>query len=576
MLQKIGYSLMMLGAIGSTAAMRLAADEPGAHLPHRWVYLQTNLLVDANVERNLALFQRAARAGYNGIVLTDSKFMRWDSLPERYVENVRRTRRACRKLKLDLIACVCPIGYSNDLLSRDPNLAEGLPVVKAPFVAQGGRLVPADRSAKIVNGSFEEHKRDMPTGWSFVDQPGEVSFIDREVTFDGKCSLRMEDVGVRNQYGNGRACQAIEVEPFRYYHVSVAVKTQDFDTPGNVRVAAIAPDGRDLQHYQAKIEKTQDWQRVDVTFNSLDNKKVNLYFGVWGGKRGKIWWDDARIEPGGLVNLVRRAGAPLTVTSEDGRTDYVEGDDFAKIEDPKLGTVPWPGEYTVWHEQPVVKIPAGSRIADGEVVLLSYCHTAIIYSGQVMCCMAEPKLYEILKWQVAQVHANLQPDGYFLSHDEIRLQGWDASCRHSGKTPGELLADNVARCVEIIRAEDPGKPICAWSDMFDPAHNAPKTGKYYLVRGDGPWFGSWKGLPKDAVIVNWNSDPAKRAESLAHFAGRGHKQILAGYYDGPVDAITPWLADAKRAGGVVGAMYTTWQNRYEDLEAFAKMMSQHR
>ncbi len=112
--------------------------------------------------------------------------------------------------------------------------------------------------------------------------------------------------------------------------------------------------------------------------------------------------------------------------------------------------------------------------------------------------------------------------------------------------------------------------------MFDPAHNAAKTGTYYLVRGDGPWYGSWKGLDKDVVIVNWNSDPAKRGESLAHFAGRGHKQILAGYYDGPVAAISPRLEDARRAGGLVGAMYTTWQSRYDDLEAFAAELSKRR
>jgi len=28
--------------------------------------------------------------------------------------------------------------------------------------------------------------------------------------------------------------------------------------------------------------------------------------------------------------------------------------------------------------------------------------------------------------------------------------------------------------------------------MFDPFHNAKKAGKYYLVKGDGPWFGSWQ------------------------------------------------------------------------------------
>jgi hypothetical protein len=564
--------------LGAAANTHLAAEKTSpAELAHRWVYLQTNLLVDENVERNLKLFERAAKAGYNGVVLADSKFMRWDILPKRYLENVRRTREACRKLKLDLIACVCSIGYSNDVLSRDPNLAEGLSVVEAPFVAKEGKLVPAEGSTKFVNGSFEEHKRNMPSRWNFVDQPGEVSFIDTKVTFDGKCSLRMEDIGARNaKYANGRACQAIAVEPFRYYHVSAAVKTQDFEAAGNVRIAVITPEGVTLNHYEPRIERTQDWNRVDITFNSLEAKKVNVYFGVWGGKRGKIWWDDCRIEPAGLVNVVRRTGAPVKVASEDRATDFIEGEDYAKIEDPKLGTVPWPGEYTVWHEQPAVKIPEGSRIRDGQTLLLSYYHTAIIHSGQVMCCMAEPKLYEILRWHVGQVHKNLQPDGYMLSHDEIRVQGWDASCRRTGKTPAEILATNVAQCIKIVRREDPGKPVYAWSDMFDPLHNAAKSGPYYLVRGQGPWHGAWEGLDKDVVIVNWNSDPAKRADSLAHFAGRGHKQILAGYYDGPVAAIAPWLEDARRTGSLAGAMYTTWQSRFDDLERFAAELERRR
>ncbi len=565
----IGSWMVAVGIVASQLATGARASE----LAHRWIYVQTNLLVDENVERHLKLFERAAKAGYNGVMLADSKFMRWDLLPGRYLENVRRVREACRRLHLDLIACVCPMGYSNDLLSRDPNLAEGLPVVNAPFQARDGRLVPADRSASLANGSFEEHRNDMPRGWGFVDQPGVVSFIDTDVVYDGKCSLRMEDMGVGNApHGNGRASQPVAVEPFRYYHVSAAVKTQDFEAAGNVRIAVITPDGAVLNHYEPRIERTQDWKRIHITFNSLEARKVNVYFGVWGGKRGKIWWDDCRVEPGGLVNVVRRAGAPIKATSEDGSTEFVEGKDFSTVEDPKLGRDPWPGEYSVWHDPPVVKIPPGSRIHDGQTVLLSYYHTAIIHSGQVMCCMAEPKVYEILRWHVGQVQKNLQPDGFMLSHDEIRVQGWDASCQRSGKTCAQLLADNVARCAEIVRREAPGKPIYVWSDMFDPHHNASQSGYYYLVRGQGPWFGSWEGLDREIVIVNWNSNPAKRAKSLAHFAERGHRQILAGYYDGPVAAIVPWLEDARRTGGLIGAMYTTWKGSYNDIEAFARAL----
>ena len=234
-----------------------------------------------------------------------------------------------------------------------------------------------------------------------------------------------------------------------------------------------------------------------MTFNSLEFSQVNLYLGVWGGKRGKIWWDDVRLEPGGLVNVVRRDGAPLRVTSADGQTVYQEGRDFQNARDPKLGMIPWPGGFTAWHEPPVITVPPGSRIRDGQKVLLSYYHTALIYEDQVMCCMAEPKVYEILRWQLAQVHKHLQPDGYFLQHDEIRVQGWDESCRRTGKTPGELLAENVRKCVELVRGEDPGKPIYVWSDMFDPHHNAaqdrpvlPGQGRRAVVRlVEGPGQG---------------------------------------------------------------------------------------
>ena len=73
----------------------------------------------------------------------------------------------------------------------------------------------------------------MPTGWSFVDQPGKITFIDTAVKFEGRASLRMQDIGLHDpQHGHGRACQTLTVKPFRYYHVSAAVKTQDFEAAG--------------------------------------------------------------------------------------------------------------------------------------------------------------------------------------------------------------------------------------------------------------------------------------------------------------------------------------------------------
>ena len=560
-----------LAATALCAPIAAAETQGGVRvqLRHRWVYISTNLLVDTHVERTLAVMARAARAGYTGIALADSKFMRWGTLPDRYAQNVARVRAAAAKLKIDIIPCVMPIGYSSSLLSRNPNLAEALPARDAPFVVQKGRLVPVDDSLKLANGSFEAYRAHRPGGWEWTDQPGKISFVDTAVVRHGRASLRMQDISKHSpQHGHGRVMQTLKVTPYRYWHVSAWVKTQNFAAAANVKLLVLG-GGRTLNHFRPNIAPTQNWRQVHATFNSLDNKEVRLYLGVWHGQGGTIWWDDVRVEPGGLVNVVRRKGAPLKVTSDDGTTTYVEGRDFDGARDPKMGNASYKGNFDVWHAHPVITVPPGSRLKERQRVRISYHHVPIVGRSQVMCCMNEPGVYKVLDWQIDQVHKHFSPPGYFMQHDEIRVHGWDASCQATRRTGGQMLADNVRRCAQIIRKRDPGKSLYVWSDMFDPHHNAPNSGTYYLVKGDGPWHESWKGLDKNITIVNWNARPSKRLASLKHFEALGCKQILAGYYDGQPGSIKGWLADAAKVKGVVGVMYTTWRGRYDDLEEFA-------
>jgi hypothetical protein len=103
--------------------------------------------------------------------------------------------------------------------------------------------------------------------------------------------------------------------------------------------------------------------------------------------------------------------------------------------------------------------------------------------------------------------------------------------------------------------------------MFDPHHNARDS--YYLVRGS--LRGSWEGLESSVGIVNWNR--GKAAASLNWFSDRGHPQIIAGYYDGDVpENVGHWKKAADNVDRVRGYMYTTWRNRYDDLEAFARLV----
>ena len=56
------------GLVISLALLPVSADEK---LEQRWLYLQTNLQVAENVPTTEALLRRAAKAGYNGLVLAD-------------------------------------------------------------------------------------------------------------------------------------------------------------------------------------------------------------------------------------------------------------------------------------------------------------------------------------------------------------------------------------------------------------------------------------------------------------------------------------------------------------------------
>jgi hypothetical protein len=545
------------------------AAEPAPRYEQRWFYAMHNLLVDKSVDDLIALIDRAGKSGYNGVVIADYKFNILERMGPNYFKNVARVKEAAAAAKLEIIPTVFPIGYSAGLLAHDPNLAEGLPVKEAPFVVKGreATLVP-DPAAKLVNGGLEETKGDRFVGFSFQDDPGKATFADRDVVHGGKVSCRMEEISTNSTSGNCRLTQKVKVRPWACYRFTCWAKTKDYKSKGEFKLMAIG-GGKGSPHltfFDGHLKPTQDWTQYEVVFNSLDQNEVQLYVGQWGGGTGTLWLDDLGFEELSLVNVLRRDGCPLVVASEDGKTVYEEGKDFLAVRDAKLGTDPYAGEYKYRHAGPTLQLTENSRIKDGDKLRVSWYHPILTHEYQVMCCLSEPKVYELLKDQAKRVNDLLKPSTFFMSHDEIRVAGWCKACQDAKKTPGALLADNARRCVEIIKEINPKARIVVWSDMFDPNHNAVE--RYYLV--NGPWTESWKGLPPEVMIANWNG--GKATASLKWFAERGHPQIVAGYYDGDLSNFKKWDAAAKDVPKVTGFMYTTWRHKYEHLEAYGKAM----
>jgi hypothetical protein len=220
-----------------------------------------------------------------------------------------------------------------------------------------------------------------------------------------------------------------------------------------------------------------------------------------------------------------------------------------------------------------VKLTSTSRIHDGDRLLVSYYHPAVIYDDQVTCSVTDPKVFALMDDQMKRMETLWHAAGYFMEYDEIRAGGWDVEPGGAHHTPGELLAAHIAKAVEIAHKYAPKATLYTRSDMFDPNHNARPSsqgGPYYLV--NGTWDGSWEGLPKEIVICTWMS----KAESMKWFAGRGNKQIMAGYYDGPVKPnIESWMKASEGVQGVEGIMYTTWQHNYRDMDEFFRLVKSY-
>jgi len=551
---RIALALIVLGFAAASA--RAA----GKVYPNRWVYVSRGLHQDKDVEDIRGIVQTAAEHGLNGMVLATG-LDRLDLQPPHFFTRLEAVKEICAKHQIEIVPIIFSAGYGGSVLAHDKNLAEGIPVRDALFVAKGGeaRLAP-DPPAAVANGGVEDYQGNRVKAFGFHDKPGEISFVDTEVFKEGHASLRFENFAA-DKHGHARVMQEIAVKPGRSYRVSCWVKSEDLQPRGCFRVQIITPSDRYIAPWDPRVPPTTDWHRVVLGFNSLEFDKVRIYAGAWGARSGRFWIDGLRIEEVGLLNVLRRPGTPLSVRAEASGIAYEEGKDFAPIADPRLN-------FRFDHDGPPIKLLAGSRIQDGERLRVSHYHGMAINDGQVTACMSEPKVYEIWREQARLIQKHLAPAKWLLSMDEVRAGGSCEACKARKMTMGQIVGDCITKQFQMIREVNPKAEVSCWSDMLDPNHNA--HGNYYLVEGD--FTGSWTCVPKDLVIVCWYYE--KRDQSLPFFSGLGFKTLAGAYYDADtLDNPKGWLEALDHTPGAIGIMYTTWRDKYRLLAPFGDLVS---
>ena len=538
-----------------------------AEFEQKWIFLRfgQSLGTTAGADRAIQLLDQAAALGLRHALMSDSSHLQAEKAGPEYFANIARVKAKAAELKMTLIPTVYPTGYGGRYFGFDRMLAAGVPVRNAPFIIKGreGQPDPAAVPA-LANGGFEEMAGGLPRGWASADAAGRVS-TDTASVREGQSSLRISAAAAAPASGTAvpgtvTLTQNLTVTPFRSYLVSFWLKT-DGVVNGRPTLEAHSNNNRRRHVFRDLTSTaTQDWRQYTVLLHTLEASEVRLSLGM-RLSGGRAWMDDVRLAPVGLINVIRRERTPVKVTSADGKTIYDEGRDFERIEDPDFRP------NNIARSAPPLRLTPASRIPDGATVLVSWYYPPVILGSQVNLTMNEPKVFELMDYEMEWAAKVWNAPGYMMNVDEIRVAGWE----EGDAAPGQILADFTQKAVAIVRKRAPGATIYTWSDMYTPHHNArpfSQSGSYYLVNGN--YDNSWTTLPKEVVIMMWYSrDPA----GVRWFADRGHTQVLCGYYDGDMKAnVIGWMRNSERVPGVRGMMYTTWENNFDDMKQFFELV----
>jgi len=198
--------------------------------------------------------------------------------------------------------------------------------------------------------------------------------------------------------------------------------------------------------------------------------------------------EDWMIEEAGLVNLIRREGAPCVV-KVDGRIRRTWKHGLRKARRSAHGQCAMGGGI------PGVArcgLPF-TRSCRRHAAAVSWYHPAIVYDGQVAACISEPKTMEILADQAKRMKELWSAPLYMMSHDEFRCCNWTNRARSRHETPARCWPKTCRQCTSYS-----ARSSAVWSDMFDPFTTRERP--YYLV--NGPWTDSWEGLEKNVLVLN--------------------------------------------------------------------------
>jgi len=133
--------LTFLGSLSPLSRGQVDLSESrgqGKDYPYRWVYVSRSLRRNSDVADIKSIAKTASEHGLNGMVLA-AGLDRLDRQSPDYFTRLEQVKQICKQSNIEIIPIIFSVGYGGSVLSKDRNLAAGIPVKDALFVVENGQ-----------------------------------------------------------------------------------------------------------------------------------------------------------------------------------------------------------------------------------------------------------------------------------------------------------------------------------------------------------------------------------------------------------------------------------------------------
>lgn len=120
---------------------------------------------------------------------------------------------------------------------------------------------------------------------------------DSDEKYSKKSSYKIEST----QYNDAMFYKKVKVEKNTPYKVTCMVKTKDIQAKEEKSGVGAQISIENTTERSIAISETQDWQKIELIFNSKDRESVNIGFrlgGYLGDAKGEAWFSDFTLEKG--------------------------------------------------------------------------------------------------------------------------------------------------------------------------------------------------------------------------------------------------------------------------------------